>query len=252
MSAKIHIFTKVSLFFIIFVFSYAKAESPSFVWRVDPRSYDDIFNNRFHGWGKNNKVYEHLAGISCFSYQDAPDSIFISTTASYETAVAFAEIEINKIYNRGNGKTVKVYIYKIRATDNFYDGVTSLKNYAITFPHIKRNQIYEGIVTKTKAYDEWLAVNAIENSLIKEVYPAYIKNGEFIVGTGFINPLYLNANTKGSSLPYDAVIHDSVKKTFTWVTNTKPLIGVCSALHNGKTLMNKAYPYEITEMFSIY
>lgn len=244
---------RIFLVLILFtsVISCAKAESPNFVWRADTRDYNEIFHDGFKSWGGNNNVYEHLSGVSCFSYQDNHDSAFISTTASHETALSYAEVQV-KGYNERWGKSPVVYIYKIRATNNFYDGIASLENYAKIFPDTKKNQIYKGIYFKTELDEEWLAVNKIENYLIKEVYPARLENGSFIVGPGYTNPSYIEGSTKGSTLPYNVEMHKSNKNDLTWVTNMKPLIGVCSALRVGDVLMNKAYPYELTTMFSFF
>ncbi|MDC7862235.1 scabin-related ADP-ribosyltransferase [Pantoea ananatis] len=237
------------LIFFTSIISCAKAEPPNFVWRTDTRDYNEIFQNGFKSWGGNNNIYEHLSGVSCFSYQDEHDSAFISTTASHEAAVDFADVELSEAYSKKAGKSAVVYIYKIRATNNFYDGVTSLENYANIFPDTKKYQIYKGIMSKTEVYEEWLAVNKIERSLIVEAYPAYLENGILIVGPGYKNPFYIEESTKGSTSPYNKAIRKSNKNDLTWVTSVKPLIGVCSALHVGNILMNKAYPYELTTMF---
>lgn len=238
------------LIFFTSIISCAKAESPSFVWRSDTRNYETIFLNGFTSWGRNNNTYEHLSGISCFSYQDDHDSAFISTSATYEVPYAYAQWELRKAY-KNSGKSALVYIYKIRATNNFYDGLASLESYANKFPNTKKNPMYENIFWKTKYDEEWLAVNKIENYLIKEAYPAYLENGNLIVGQGYKNPFYREESTKGSTLPYNMPMHESNKNELTWVTSVKPLIGVCLALSKDNILLNQAYPYELTTMFSI-
>ena len=97
------------LIFSTSIISCAKAEPPSFVWRVDTRNYIEVFHDGFKSWGGNNNIYEHLSGVSCFSYQDEHDSAFISTTASHEAALDFAGAELSEAYKKKVGVLLHTY-----------------------------------------------------------------------------------------------------------------------------------------------
>ena len=95
-------------------------ETPAnFVYRTDFRDPQIIIANGFKCFGNNKKLLEHVDGVSC-SKGTTQNSAFVATSSSEEFARRFGA---NLLWAAAN-KRPYFYVYKIRATKNFYSAST--------------------------------------------------------------------------------------------------------------------------------
>lgn len=74
----------------LFASSSVQAQVYRFVYRVDTRPPDEVFANGLNGEGQNFNLLEHALGGSCAAHQPERQSAWLSTTADFEQARAFA------------------------------------------------------------------------------------------------------------------------------------------------------------------
>jgi len=108
-------FKSVTVFVLLFLFSLSSyAIPPSWVYRLDSRPPELIFNNGFLSWGGNNDFISHLTGSSLDDRTDA----YISTSSSQEF--------IDQMARDSLADSPVVWEYTIRPSDNFFSAMSSL------------------------------------------------------------------------------------------------------------------------------
>ena len=113
-----------------------------------------IFADGFKSLGNNDNLNDHVRGTSCIRGTNKPNSAFVATTASEQFAKEWGRdriaLEPDNIQN--------YYVYRIRATGNFYNATESLLNAEY------EDQAYNKLRQK-----EWLAYNGVITSQIEKV-----------------------------------------------------------------------------------
>ncbi|UNU29387.1 scabin-related ADP-ribosyltransferase [Aeromonas hydrophila] len=159
---------------------------PSFVYRVDSRSYEEIFRNGFHAWGRDYNIVDHVNGATC-STQNGSTSGFISTAADFASARAIADEHLRQGRN--------AFLYTIRADYTFYSGPASI-DYLQQYNPLSPLSIMS--LEMARRADEWDAIDVIPPENIREVIEYRVQGGQ----TEYTNPRYLNVNTTGNPEPY--------------------------------------------------
>jgi hypothetical protein len=174
-------------FFTLFAISTSTfANPPTFVYRVDSRSYEEIFKDGFHAWGNNYNIVAHVNGATC-STQNGSTSGFISTAADFASARAIADEHLRQGRN--------AFLYTIRADHTFYSGPASI-DYLQQYNPLSPLSIMS--LEMARRADEWDAVDFIPPENIQEVIE-YTVQGE---QNEYSNSRYLNVNTTGNPEPY--------------------------------------------------
>ena len=132
---------------------------PKFVYRADFRSPTIIFAEGLRHIGDNTNVLDHVHGGSC-SYDPNPSTPFVATTR----VEAFAESwGADQLWLDRFKAGPNYWVYKIRATSDFYDCFESLmKGYKTT--KIKE---YKYTARALQHQSEWLAYHGISPELIE-------------------------------------------------------------------------------------
>ena len=170
---------------LLFLASSASfAAPPNFVYRVDTRGPDVIFDEGFLAWGNNHNIVAHINGATCST--DGSTSAFISTAADRDAALGIVRQYLSQ------GRTA--YLYTIRADDNFYSGPQSI-DYLQPFA---RSPLSIMSLEMARRADEWDAISAIPSANIREV-AEYQPTGEI---ENHSNAQYVNIDTTGNPSPY--------------------------------------------------
>ena len=127
-------------------------DPPSIVYRSDYRSPDDIFENGFQALGDNDNLYDHVSGASC--YKHARNTAFVATTSDKTFAINWTK---NSFCFRETAEFF--YVYKIRATENFYNAVASLRSIG--------KKKYTDLANNFEHEEEWLALGGVRNTQIE-------------------------------------------------------------------------------------
>ncbi|WP_429180360.1 scabin-related ADP-ribosyltransferase [Aeromonas salmonicida] len=176
-------------FFILLATStYTFANPPRFVYRVDSRSYDEIFNSGFHAWGRNYNIVAHVNGATC-SAQNGSTSGFISTAADFESARAIAIADEHLRQGRN------AFLYTIRADHTFYSGPASI-DYLQQYNPLSPLSIMS--LEMARRANEWDAIDEIPSENIREVIEYSAQGGQ----NTYTNARYRNENTTGNPEPY--------------------------------------------------
>ena len=169
------------------------ANPPKHVYRSDFRSPDDIFTNGFKKLGDNDDLNDHVTGASC--YTGNQNTAFVATSESEQFAT-----------NWGRDRTVVnpdesyVYVYRIRATGNFYDVYQSLlQAYRIT-----GDSLYQALASHYEYQQEWVAFNSITANQIErvDVYGRPGPDGNMPLIRRQTNPNYVDSQSHGNPDPY--------------------------------------------------
>ncbi|EBC5529440.1 hypothetical protein C3M26_21680 [Salmonella enterica] len=157
---------------------------PKFVYRVDSRRPDEIFQNGFEAWGNNYNLIAHVNGASCST--SGSQSGFISTTSNLDAANAIAE---QHVAERG-----VAYIYTIRADNTFYNAAES-----IDWLHSTYNAGPYTVMSLEMARraGEWDAVDRIPPENIQQV--SVLRGLQVSTAQ---NPRYLNVQSSGNQQLY--------------------------------------------------
>lgn len=152
--------------------------SQEYFYRMDYRSEDDIFNHGFAALGRNDDLFLHIEGETCFS--GSRDSVYVSTTRNRNFAIEWGT-------ESRPGRTF--YVYRIRADVNMYDAYGSLMNaYAVSGQERFRNTAIQ-----FQHQEEWVSDGSIPASQIIDVsiYRSNGRNGapDFLIG--YSNPNYI-------------------------------------------------------------
>lgn len=155
------------------------------VFRMDTRSpfgSNGIFQNGFQSLGNNRDLYAHVNGSTCFS--GSSDSYFISTSSYEPFSTSLGPTDVGTTF----------YVYRIRASYNFYNVYESLMHaYEDTGIEEFRNLAndYEG-------EEEYAATSTIDPSQIIDV-SEFVSTGDnedptFVVG--YSNPNYIPSDNR--------------------------------------------------------
>lgn len=162
------------------------ANPPNFVYRVDSRSYEEIFRDGFHAWGRNYNIVAHINGATC-STQNGSTSGFISTAADFASARAIADEHLRQGRN--------AFLYTIRADHTFYSGPASI-DYLQQYNPLSPLSLMS--LEMARRADEWDAIDTIPPENIREVIEYTVQGGQ----NEYSNSRYLNVNTTGNPEPY--------------------------------------------------
>ena len=191
---------------------------PRFVYRSDFRDPQRIFASGFQSIGPNVNLLEHVQGVSC-SYGPKPSTAFVATTSEESFAEKWGgdQIWID------NDKGPNVYIYKIRATENFYSAYDSLlKAYRRT-----KSKNYQAAAAKYQYQKEWLAYNGIPTELIVSAkVMAKGEPGKLRLVRTEQNGRYRSASTQGNPEPFNDPSRSSSSR-LSLLTSRLPFLGSC-------------------------
>lgn len=180
---------------------------PHVVYRADFREHEaDIFKNGMASSGTNTDLLSHYKGDSC-NYKEAT-SAFVATSAVQAVAVQYAEIHLNRDPSKAH-----IYVYTIRATDNFYELKTSLLKAGTK----KNDPRYQKQANLCCADHEWIAYLNIPANQIKSA-TRYVRDpnnpGKAIpaVGKPIDQPVGKNGYKQDSSSRGNPKAFDEEKK----------------------------------------
>ncbi|HAU5528429.1 TPA: pertussis toxin-like subunit ArtA [Proteus mirabilis] len=132
-----------------------------FVYRVDSRGPDEIFENGFSARGDNRNLREHVTGSSC---REDGNTRYIATTNSIESADSIAR----SYFTRGSGISAgTLYIYTIRADNNFYSVRNTAEQLLRNDPEYFNPQERAMI----RIQNEYVALDVIDSTNIREAIP---------------------------------------------------------------------------------
>ena len=172
-------------------------DPPHFVYRADFREPQLIFKAGMQSWGTCENVYYHVKGKSCTKKTSA----FIATSASELEAMRMAKQQIDE-----NPKKATIYVYKIRATENFYSAYYSLMVAKDNLRQQGKNKKADKYVSVAEKYlyeREWMAYRAIAATQIQLATPY----PRALIGLNqhspiVQNPGYVEESTYGSEDPF--------------------------------------------------
>ncbi|AZE54600.1 hypothetical protein C4K03_2445 [Pseudomonas synxantha] len=174
--------------------AFADADPPKFVWRLDRRPPDVIFPNGFGSWGTNTDVFAHISGNSCVNVPPAErNSAFISTTANNPWAI----LAVSAWTRQFPGEVM--YLYRIRADINFYNGERSLRAYETRYPQAGVTPI--NYIPSQQA-NEYIALMQIQTTHIEEAVGYRFDGTETNPDIVVRNPNYVNRNTHAAEEGY--------------------------------------------------
>lgn len=165
----------------------ANATPPSFVYRgtatLDP---DSVFANGIPNTGTNDDLYDHVNGGSC----SRGDTAFVPTSASEAFAYERA------LYALITNPAATFYVYRIRATANFYDADASLR----AAHRATGDQRYLSTANHFQHQEEWLAYHGVQANQVESatVYRRNPQTGQIEQVAVRRNPNYIAANTRGN------------------------------------------------------
>lgn len=198
-------FLPVFSLFLIVGFSFfvqhvvlANDDPPRFVYRADFRGPDDVFQNGMSSLGENTNLIDHVDGRSC-NYHDA-NSAFIATTSEERGARHWASEQL-----RTNEEQSFIYIYRIRASSNFFSMYDSLMH--VFRQSNPRDERYRQRADRYRFLFEWVALQNIPANQIQSAtrYRRDAENrGIEAEGQPQQNRRYQSRSTQGNNNPYDA------------------------------------------------
>ena len=221
------IFTASSLFlFLGFSFHVqhvlANDDPPRFVYRADFRDPVDIFQNGMSSLGENADLIDHVDGRSC-NYQQA-NSAFVATSSEEQGTLHWASEQL-----RTNAEQRSIYVYRIRASSNFYSVYESLMSaFRRSSP---RDVRYRQRADRYRFLFEWVALRTIPANQIERAtrYERDAENRGIVpVGQPQQNPGYQSRRTHGNTGPFDAEQIDS-DEVYAVPSNFSGLLTACFA-----------------------
>ncbi len=224
---------------------------PMVVYRSDYRKPADIFVKGFETLGDNDSLEDHVSGSSCRT--GTSTTAFVATTSSENFAVSWGRDRA--IIHPGASE---FYVYKMRATENFYSAGASLREAYRRTGDVK----YVALADHYEYQKEWLAVGGVPASQVEmaDVYSTPDKSGNVVHIRSEVNPNY-DRTTKGSGNPKPYIpkgqpsrrrfrLPNFVTACFTGGTpsrlytaktqNTGAKISIASLLHTWKNLLQHA------------
>ena len=171
---------------------------PQFVYRVDFREPELIFQTGMKSYGPCENVFYHVQGRNC----KEKTSAFISTTSNEEKAADFGRRKLEEDRTKQS-----IYVYKIRADQRFYSADYSLMSAADIYlqaGNAKNSQKYRELAEQYRSQEEWFAYKEIPTDLIQQTttYTRILLN---LKNKGAVVPnsnRYVDANTFASQEPF--------------------------------------------------
>ena len=173
----------VLCFLLLSAVVQAVDDPPQFVYRMDFREPAIIFDKGFEALGNNNNLYDHVSGKSCNN--GAANTAFVATTSDKQFAIDWVK---NSFCSSKRKTAEKYYVYKIRATEKFYNAYASL----LETGKKKDSQL----ANRFKNENEWLALDGVPASQIEKA-DIYSIPGYVLIDTE-MNPHY-NEISEGSA-----------------------------------------------------
>ena len=186
---KIPFFLSIITLLVVRSASFPDFEPPQFVFRGDLRPPSEIFKNGMKSFGDNENLVDHVSGNSCNSGK-LKNTAFVATSAQESVALDFAAGLL------WNSKNTEVYVYTIRATENFYGVKASLiKAFKET-----SNPVYISLVKDFGNEQEWIAHRGIPRELFVMVSVYERGNSQRIaLERAEANPSYVSEKTTGNA-----------------------------------------------------
>lgn len=126
---------------------------PEFVYRTDFRPPSIVFKKGMESLGKNDGLLDHMKGISTH-YGPKKNSLFVSTSAVEANCIEWARVQMKKNKNQRS-----IYVYKIRANENYYSMEKSLMNAFAVSGNAEFKTQAENVA---KFYSEWEACGGVK------------------------------------------------------------------------------------------
>ena len=171
---------------------------PRFVYRADFKSPTIIFAEGFRHIGDHTNLLDLISGGSC-NYGDCPSTPFVATTREE----AFAEKwGADQLWLDRFKAGPNYWVYKIRATSDFYDCFESLmKGYKAT-----KIAHYKHTARALQHQSEWLAYHGVSPELIvnTRMFEKDWDNppkGRFVRAES--NPRYVHDDIEGNSVAFN-------------------------------------------------
>ena len=195
---------------------------PKFVYRADFRNPSTIFAEGFRHIGENTNVLEHVHGGSC-SYGNNPSTAFVATTRdeSFAEKWGIDQLWLDRFHAGPN-----YWVYKIRATSDFYDCFESLmKGYKTS--KIKE---YKYTAYGLQHQSEWLAYHGVSPELIvnARMFEKDYENppiGKFVRAES--NPRYVHDYTEANSMAFNDPHLSKSKGIMSLLTSSISGLGAC-------------------------
>lgn len=195
---------------------------PKWIYRIDSRSPDEIFESGFQTWGTNTNFFQHILGRSLGD--DIPEnerSGIISGSDSPDSSLRFFGGMLDV-----PGERLEYYLYEIRADENVYSALRTASFYEqrintglVDFDEGDLDTMIDAVdsVVGIFAYQrEWFNVGSISRERVRsawrvdsvQINPAHIRHQRRVHYTPRINePEILNShfvdhNTFANHLPY--------------------------------------------------
>jgi pertussis toxin subunit 1 len=177
------------MYCLVFLFFSFCTYAVQYTYRADSRPPDVVFSEGFQPLGNNDNLYFHVEGITC--YTGSRETAFVSTSASRDFSVGWGQL---------NRPGTTYYVYRIRATNNFYDAYQSLMS---GYNNTHDARLFN--TARTNRYqEEYSALGGIIPSQIVEA-EEFISNGEDALPSfvmGIPNPDYVHENTDSNGNVY--------------------------------------------------
>ncbi|MGL5630658.1 MAG: hypothetical protein ACRDCG_02715 [Mycoplasmoidaceae bacterium] len=188
-----------------------------FVFRVDRRPPEDVFQNGFTSWGSDDDFIAHITGesnIGLFRHGLAARDAFISTSETIDGALRFLS---RQALSFNNPERELFYIYAIRPTENFYSAIRTanylserVNNGDIHFNDEEEKEEWEYILSDfmPRVYYQrelmaHLRINPEQISLARRIdLTRYINNLPTVTDDVFTNSRYVPGEAIRNASPY--------------------------------------------------
>lgn len=155
-----------------------------YVYRVDSRPPDEVFQNGFTPWGRNLNYIDHITGSSNLwrlTHSLQPNDGFISTAGSISAALRFLTAQIRA----DNPFWQNVWIYEIRADFNFFPAqstgtrmLSDIRTRTITFQDPEEREeaihILQNVVRRLTYQREYMSVGPITANRVVQAWRVLI------------------------------------------------------------------------------
>lgn len=151
--------------FTLFFVSLAYAGPPEFVYKASIYMPERVFQEGFHSAGDDENFIQHISGRLCIDDEDG----FISTIANWSFVDQLVRNTLTDEYYEFPSSTT-LYVYSIRATNNFYSSHTTL-DHLVNLEHSPIESMSDLQLSRAllQRSTEYITPVEIEPQLIKEV-----------------------------------------------------------------------------------
>lgn len=172
--------------------------APMFVFKTSAHPPEVVFQRGLISPGDNENFIQHISGRLCFNDQDG----FVSTMAYWQYVQLVVLNILHHAYATG-GAPSTVYVYTIRATNNFYSSEITLDHLANLNPSPIASMI-EFQLARAAAIrsTEYITPAQIAPELIQEVHIFTIETDGELVETHQYNRGYIPDATEANTGPY--------------------------------------------------